>query len=242
MPRLLTTLTLTSALVLGAAGTAAAETTAKAAPDRAGAASKLTFDIDGLAEPIAGRLPSAITLTAPGVKVDARALSKRCNPELAQVDGSCPKGSRIGTGRLLVGVTAEDGDRDADIAITVYRQSAKKAIAVANVFGWQIIPGTISTKGGLSITFDPLPTGVSFPGFSFTFKQMSFSFGAKRTIKTRKVTHPGGRRKVRTVKRTVSLLRNPKTCTGGTWASSVRLTLRDASVVELPAPMACSAR
>lgn len=240
MPR--TTLLLTLAVFVGLTATASAQTTSTASPTTAGSASTLTFDVDGLADPVLGRLPNAIRLQAPGFKVNTSVATKRCKAQQAQIDGKCPSASRIGTGKLLVGVASAEGTRDADVAITVYLQSPKKALAVAEVFGWQVIPGVLNTKGGLDVTFDPLPTGLSFPGFTFTFKRMSFDFGARRTIKVKRTKRVNGKRVVKTTKKKVSFLKSPATCDGGSWASSATLTLQDTSTVALPAPTACTAR
>jgi hypothetical protein len=231
-------LLLTIAAVLGTAAPAAGQATSTATPDGAGEASKLKFDIDGLAAPIAGRLPSALQLTAPEFRTDLTAARKRCSESAAQLN-ECPRSSLIGKGVLVVGVADATGTRDARIDVNVYLSSKTKILAVAYVFGWQIVPATLDTAAGFDVRFDPLPTGVSFPNVTFTLKQISFEFAAKRVIKQRTVRRAAGKRRVITRKRRAQLIRNPRTC-NGSWPSSVTLTFRDASVLPLAAPTLCS--
>lgn len=231
---------LTTLALLGTAAPAGAQATSTATPDRAGKASRLHFEVDGLASPIDGRLPSALKMTAPGFKTNLKALSRRCSEQAAKLN-ECPRGSLMGKGFLLVGVTAPDGVRDVKIAIRVYLHSRTRILAVAFVFGWRVVPATLSTKGGLVVDFDPLPAGPPFPGVSYTLKRISLDIGAKRVIRKRTVTRVSGERRARVTKRRVHLIQNPQACSGS-WDSSVSLRFPDGSVTPLAAPTECSGR
>jgi hypothetical protein len=222
---------ITIGTLLATAGSAAAQATSTATPDRTGRGSKLHFDVDGLAAPISGRLPSALQLKAPGFGVNLNAVAKRCSQESAKLN-ECPRASRLGVGTLVVGVTAPGQVRDATIPINVYLHSKRQILAVAYVLGWRVVPATFGAAHGLVVNFDPLPKAPPFQGVSYTFKRISFDLGTRRTISTRK--RGGGR-----VKRRVDLIRNPAKC-NGTWASSVALKFPDGSVTPLAAPTKCS--
>jgi hypothetical protein len=230
---------LTIACVLGAAAPAGGQATSAVTPSGAGKASRLHFEVDGLAAPIDGRLPSAMALTAPGFKLNLKALSRRCGEQAAKLN-ECPRGSLMGNGLLVVEVTAPDGVREARIDINVYLHSRKRILAVAYVFGWRVVPATLSAAEGIVVDFDPLPAGPPFPGVSYRLKSISLDLGAKRVIRKRKVRRVNGRRRVSVTKRQVSLIRNPATCRES-WTSSVSLRFPDGSVAPLAAPTECSA-
>jgi hypothetical protein len=222
---------ITMAGLLTAAAPAAGQATSTATPDRAGRPSTLHFDVDGLAAPISGRLPSVLQLKASGFRTDLKAIAKRCSGESAKLN-ECPRGSRLGKGTLVIGVTGPTEMRDATIPVNVYLHSRTQIYAVAYVLGWRVVPATLSVARGFVVNFDPLPKGPPFPGYSYTLKRISFDFGARRTITTRKAK--GGR-----VKQRVNLIRNPSRC-NGSWASSVSLKFPDGSVTPLAAPTKCS--
>jgi len=221
---------LTVAGLLGIAGPAAAQATSTASPNAAGKPSKLHFEIDGLASPIDGRLPSALRLTAPRFKVNLEALSKRCSAEAAKLN-ECPRGSLMGTGSLLIEVTAPDGVRDVDVAVKVYLHSRTRIFAVAYVFGWRVVPATLNTRRRFVVDFDPLPEAPPFEGVSYTLKRIWFTFNAKRVIRQR--TRSGVKR------RRVHLINNPATCSGR-WPSLVSLRFPDGSENPFAAPTRCS--
>lgn len=221
---------ITIAGLLATAAPAAAQATSTATPNTAGKPSKLQFEVDGLAAPINGRLPSALGLTAPGFKVNLAALSKRCSTQAAKLN-ECPKGSLLGKGSLLIGVTAPDGARDVDIAVNVYLHSRTRIFAVAYVFGWRVVPATLKTRGRFAVNFDPLPEGPPFEGVSYTLKRISFAFSAKRVV--RKRTKSGVKR------RRVNLIRNPASCSGE-WRSSVSLRFSDGSETPFAVPTPCT--
>jgi hypothetical protein len=216
--------------LLATAAPAGAQATSTVTPEAGGKPSNLHFEVDGLASPIDGRLPSALQLTAPRFKTNLKALSKRCSEQAAKLN-ECPRRSLMGKGSLLIGVTAPDGVRDVDIEVNVYLHSRRRILAVAYVFGWRVVPATLNTKRGFAVEFDPLPEAPPFEGVSYTLKGISFDFGAKRVIKQR--TRRGVKR------RRVHLIRNPSTCPGS-WASSVSLRFPDGSVNPFAAPTRCS--
>jgi hypothetical protein len=231
-------LLLSIGVLLATAGPAAAQATSSATPNRPGKPSTLRFNIDGLAPPISGRLPSALQLTAPGFKTNLDALSRRCSEQAAKLN-ECPRGSLMGKGSLLIGVTAPDGVRDVNIGINVYLHSRTRIFAVAYVFGWRVVPATLKTRRRFVVDFDPLPEAPPFAGVSYTLKRISFTLGADRVIRRRVVRRAGGTSRVVTVRRRVHLLRNPATCTGR-WPSSVSLRFEDGSETPFAAPTPCS--
>jgi len=232
-------LLLTVAGLLATAAPAGAQAISTATPNGAGQASRLHFEVDGLAAPIDGRLPSAMAVAAPsGFKLNLKALSKRCTEESAKLN-ECPRGSRMGNGLLVVEVTTPEEVRDASIPLNVYLHSRTRILAVAYVFGWRVVPATLSATEGILVDFDPLPAGPPFPNVSYRLKRISVDFGAQRVVKKRKVTRVNGRRRVRVIKRRVHLIRNPATCDEA-WASSISLRFADGSATTLAAPTACS--
>jgi hypothetical protein len=225
--------------LLWAAAPAGAQATSSATPAKAGKASNLHFEVDGLAPPIGGRLPSALWMAAPpGFRMNLKALSKLCSVQSAKLN-ECPQGSLMGNGTLQVIVTTPDGVREATIPIQVYLHSNTRIMAVAFVFGWRIVPATLNASNGIAMAFDPLPAGPPFPNVSYALKRISFDFRAKRVVKKRKVRRVRGRREVIVVKQSMDLITNPRTCQGS-WASSVALRFPDGSVATLAAPTTCT--
>jgi hypothetical protein len=217
------------ASLLAAAPSAIADATTTASPAKAGQPSTLHFDINGVAAPISGRLPKALQLTAPrGVRVNLKAIAKRCSSESAKLN-ECPAASLIGKGQLVVEVIQQGkGMRQVSIPLTVYLHSSTRILAVARVLGWQVVPGTLSTRGGFVVSFDPLPAGPPFAGVSYTLNRIIISLGGTRVVKK-------GKRRTK-----LTLLRNPAKCSGS-WNSSVALTFRDGSPTQqIPTPIGCS--
>jgi hypothetical protein len=234
----LTALALVAGL-LAAAAPAAAQGVATVTPAKAGKPSALSFAVDGLAPPISGRLPSALALTAPrGFRLNVEALAKRCREQAAKLN-ECPAGSLMGSGSLSVIVTAPDGVREVVIPITVYLHSRTRILAVAFVFGWRVVPATLSGTDGIVADFDPLPAGPPFPDVSYQLKGISINLAARRVVRERKVRRVNGKRRVKVVKRRVHLITNPRRC-DGTWELSIALRFPDGSVADLPTPVACS--
>jgi hypothetical protein len=139
----------------------------------------------------------------------------------------------MGGGTLDVFVTDQGNVRTVSIPLTVYLNTNKRILAVAKIFGWQVVPATLDTRGGLSVRFDPLPAGPPFPNVSYALKRITLSFGASRVVQRRVRGH--------VTKTRLDLLRNPRSCTGS-WATSVKLTFRDGSVTPLSAPTPCTPR
>jgi hypothetical protein len=210
---------LTIAGLLATAAPAGAQATSAASPNRAGKASTLRFDVDGVPPPLNARLPRALEVAVPrGFRADLRALSKRCSEQAAKLN-ECPRGSQIGNGSLLVEIRAPDGGvRDTRIALRAFLNTRSRILAVAYVSGE---------------AFEPL-------GFSFRLKRISLTLGASRVVKIRTVRRVNGRRRVRVRRNRVHLIRTPATCQGS-WNSSVSLTYRAGSPldVHLAAPTPC---
>jgi hypothetical protein len=228
---------ITIASLLATAAPPAAQATSAATPNKAGKASRLHFALDGLAPPTNGRIPLGIELNAPsGFRLNLKAVARRCSQQSAKLN-ECPRTSRFGKGVLRVHVTTPNESRDVTIPMNIYLHSRKKILAVAYVLGWQVVPGTIARDGGFALTFNPLPAGPPFPGVSYTLESITFDLGTKRVIRQR--VRRNGRTIVR--KRTVSLITNPRTCSGS-WATAIGLTFRDATTARLVAPTTCLAR
>jgi hypothetical protein len=225
--------------LLGSAAPAGAQATSTATPDTAGKASRLHFEVDGLASPINGRLPSALQVTAPRFKTNLKAVSKRCSEQSARLN-ECPRGSLMGKGSLLVEVTESTNVRDVPIAIKVYLHSSTRILAVAYVLGWRVVPGTLDAADRFRVTFDPLPAAPPFPGVSYRLKGITLDFGARRVITKRTVRRVNGVRRVIVTRRRVSLIRNPASCRRS-WPSTVSLRFADASVALFDTPITCSA-
>jgi hypothetical protein len=221
----------TAAAVLGVAAPAAALSVSTATPNKAGKPSSLHFDIDGLAAPIGGRIPLTLQLTAPrGFQINLQAVAQHCGQEAAKLN-ECPAGSRFGKGALVIGVTTPQGVRTVTIPLNVYLHSNSKVLAIAKVFGWQVVPATIDARHGLVVRFNPLPQGPPFPGVTYALKRITLDFGA-----TRMVSQRTGKK----VKKTrVSLIRNPMRC-AGSWASSALLTFKVGPAAPLSTPTTCA--
>jgi hypothetical protein len=214
---------ITAAGLLGVAAPAAALTSANATPDKAGRPSSLHFDIDGTAAPISGRIPLTLQLTTlPGFRVNLQAVARRCSQESATLN-ECPAASRVGKGSLVVGVTTPTQFKVVTIPLSVYLHSNTKILAVAKVFGWQVVPATLNARRGLSVRFDPLPQGPPFQGVTYALKRIKLDFGATDVVHEQRQ----------------SLIRNPPTCKGR-WAASVKLTFKAGPAVSLTTSTACS--
>lgn len=230
-------ITMAGLLAAAVTATATAQTTTMATPNVAGRPATLQVNIDGLAAPINGRLPKALQVTAPaGTKVNLQAIGQRCSQISAKLN-ECPTGSMIGTGTLAVAVTTINPPkvRTVNIPLAVYLHSNRSILAIAKVFGWQVVPATLDATHGFVVSFDPLPAGPPFPGVSYSLQRITLQFGHSRVIRRRVRTRRGTR--VRTQR--LNLLRNPSSCTG-TWSSSVVLTFHDESVAPLAVPTACA--
>jgi hypothetical protein len=219
-------------LVLAAAAGAQVISTAK--PAKPGKATRLSFEADATAPPMAGRIPKGLTFTAPaGYRVDFRAVTKRCTQLQAKLD-ECPAKSKIGKGTLVVEVTQPGQVRNVNVPLSFYLKSKRAVIAVAFLAGTRVVPGRISASRGMVLEFNPLPDPPVFPQVSYRLLSVSVEIGAKRRVVTRTA-----RKKRRRVVR--SFLRNPAKCSGS-WASSMTFTYSDGTNDVLPAPTACAGR
>ena len=195
MPRIVPLLSLSLAALLATAAPAAAQGVSSATPATPGKASSLHFEVDGLAPGLDGRLPTALELTAPGFKANRKALAKRCGEQAAKLN-ECP--GRAGWARA----SCWSRSRRPTASATSTSRSTSTSTPSRGSSPWPscsagaVVPGTLSADGGITIGFDPLPAGPPFEGVTYRLKQIAFDFGAKRTIKQRKVRRVNGERRV----------------------------------------------
>jgi hypothetical protein len=234
--RLYAALPLVLAGCLATAGTASADATGSATPAGAGGnATTLSWAVDGLTPPVSARIPRSLVVTAPGFKLDRRAVATRCGELQAKLN-ECPKKSKIGTGTLGIIVHRPAGVNELEFDIVLYHGKGTKILAVTDFIGIRVVPGQLTSAGGVRLTFDPLPTPPEIPGVQITyeFKGVSVTLGAKRRV----VKRVGPRRTRRTFR--YSLVRTPKKCAGGSWAATATLGFPDNTSQPLPTPMACT--
>jgi hypothetical protein len=228
-------------LAVAAQADAQAATTASATPNRAGKASTVRFDIDGTAAPIDGRIPSALSLTTPpGFTFNRAAAPKQCSETSARLN-ECPAASQIGSGSLVINVNyVGHPPRNVTFKLKMYRQSSTKFLGVTFLAGTRVVPGFLSTSSGVGLRFDPLPTPPVFAQVSYALENITINLGVTRRV-SKTVKHKHGKH-VRITHKTVvtSLLRNPTTCTAGTWAASSMLAFPDGTSVSLPTPITCA--
>ena len=231
-----TALPLVIAGCLVTAASASANATGSATPAVAGhKPTTVAWDVDGLAPPVLGRIPKSLVVTAPGFKLDRRAVAERCSDLQAKLN-ECPRKSKIGTGTLTIVVHRPDRVNEVAFQVALYQAAGTKILAVTDFIGIRVIPGRLTSSGGVQLTFDPLPTPPQIPGIVITyeFKGVSVNLGAKRTVVKRV---KGKRRKVRH-----SLVLTPKKCNGGSWAATAALGFPDGTSLPLPTPIACTKR
>ena len=234
--RFFAALPLAVAACLATAGAASAGATGSATPGGAGGkATTLSWAVDGLAPPVSARIPRSLVVTAPGFKLDRRAVAVRCSELQAKLN-ECPKKSKIGTGTLSIIVHRPAGINPLDFDIVLYHGKGTKVLAVTDFIGIRVVPGQLTSAGGVRLTFDPLPTPPTFLGVpvSYEFKGVSVRLGAKRKV----VKLVGRRRSRRTFR--YSLVRTPKKCDGGSWAATASLGFPDGTSQPLATPMACT--
>lgn len=225
-----------AAATLVAAAAAAAPTTANAKiPSSAGRT--LTFGASAVGPPVNGRIPSSLTFTAPGFRLDPRAVAKRCKHEQAVLN-ECPAQSQIGVGKLMIHVVTPQFTRDTTLPITAYLQSTRRVLAVAFLGGPHVVPATISTAGGITLSFNPLPAPPPFPSTTLSLDSVSIKLGATRTVVTRIHRRIHAKRKT-IVKRTrYYLIHNPNKCAGPE-TSSIAMGFPDGTSATLATPVAC---
>jgi hypothetical protein len=187
---------------------------------------------------VAGKVPKALTFTAPGFRFDPRAVPKRCKPLQSTLD-ECPAKSRIGTGTLVIQVNALGQLRTTEIPMSFYLRSNRAVYAITKISVTRATPGTISTSGGaVAFSFTDLPDPPPFPSVTYALQRVTVTLGV--TNKVTKVVRKKGKKRKRTARR--SLLRTPSSCDGGSWASTVGFGYADGTSELVPAPMPCVAR
>jgi hypothetical protein len=234
--RLRTALLLALAGCLATAASASADATSSATPAVAGGKpTTVSWAVDGLAPPVLGRIPQSLVVSAPGFKLDMRAVAKACTELQAKLD-ECPKASKLGTGQLTIIVNRPDRVNTVTFDVALYHAKGSHVLAVTNFIGIRVIPAMLSKSGGVRLTFNPLPSPPQIPGVAITyqFKSVSATLGAKLRVVKR--IH-GKRRTLR-----YSLLKTPQKCSGGSWAATATLGFPDGSSAPQPTPITCSGR
>ena len=216
---------------------AAAQTVATATPATPGKPATVSWNVDGRVPPVSSRIPRSLVVTAPGFKLDRRAVAGRCTQEQAELN-ECPAKSRLGTAVLTIIVHRPVDDNEIAFDIVLYRGDKDEVLAVTEFIGTRVIPGRLrKVDGALELTFDPLPEPPVIPGVPLTydFVGLSATLGAKRTV-TKTVRRDG-----RTVRRKVryTLVRAPARCPGGTWPTTATLGFPDGSSLPMEAPITC---
>jgi hypothetical protein len=222
---------------LAIAAPISAATIASAATPSAGKPTSLTFKLDASGPPVSGRIPSGLGFSAPGFTFDSRAVVKFCSHELAILN-ECPPKSEIGKGTLLVHVVSPTFTRNTAIQLTMYLRSRRGIFAVAFIGGPKVVPGKLTTAGGVSLNFNPLPSLPPFPGVTVTLERINVKVGTSRVVVTRSRQRVHGKLKT-VVKRTrYSLIHQPKTCTGS-WSDTINLAFAGAPSTTSSTPLAC---
>jgi hypothetical protein len=237
--RWLVALSTAALLSLSASATASAQAVATATPAKAGdRMTRVSWSIDGTVAPASGRIPASLVMTAPGFRLDRRAVAARCSNLKAALN-ECPRASRLGTGRMTIIVFRPDGTtNELAFDLIINRSHGTGVLAVADFIGVRVIKGRLEgSADGVTLTFDPLPTPPAIPGVSYAFKDVSATVGVTRTVVKRVKVKGSKKRKRKTTR--YSLVRTPEACTGS-WATSTLLTFPDGSSSPLDAPIACT--
>ena len=217
-----------------AAGVGIAQTTgtisARLTPDGEGRASSLRVVVTG-ASAAGAALPESIVLAVQrGFRFDTRAVARRCAPRQAAAV-ACPSASAIGKGtaRLSVsGVLVPGGSQTfvaqlrgflaapvgRDVAGLVLQLDEPETKTHRAVRGRLVARS--SGRYGYEVRFENFASAspVLPAGISIALDKLTLGLGAQRQVTVK------GR------KRTLTLIRNPRRCTGGAWSG--RLTIRAA--------------
>lgn len=221
-------------LVAAAAAAVPSTATATTKSDRG---RTLSFGANAVGPPVNGRIPSSLAFTAPGFRLDRRAVAKRCQHEQAVLN-ECPAQSRIGVGKMTIHVVTPKFTRDTTLPIAAYMASKNRVLAVAFLGGPHVVPATLSTTGGITLRFDPLPAPPAFPSTTLSLDSVSINLGATRTVVKRMHRRIHGKRRT-IVKRTrYYLVHNPATCNGPD-LSSIAMGFPDGTSATLPTPVPC---
>jgi hypothetical protein len=220
----------TSALVpaVAVAFDRAPDGTAKAQPNRAGAATTLVLDAQGGAAALRpGQAPSKVVLAfTRGYSFDGRAVAARCSDDQAKTDG-CPARSRSGRGTVAYHVTGDPKQHTAAIGEFLAPRSHGALGDVQFVVHDHDFNMIISSRGrlvrvasgpyGAELRFQfPAPTLPS--GVQLTIDRLTLRTGAHRTVTIHRRHH-------RSVRRTYNLVRNPPHCPSShRWPVELRAT------------------
>ena len=235
------TILLAAAAWLSLAGTAGAQATSTATPNAPGKGASLTFDVDATLPPVAGKVPKALSFTAPGFRFDPKAVARRCKPLQSTLD-ECPAKSRIGGGTLAIQVNALGQLRVTEIPIDFYLRNSRAVYAITKISVTRATPGTISNTGdAVSFAFTDLPDPPAFPNVTYALQRVTIQLGVSRKVTTVVRKKKKGRKaKKRTT--THALLRTPTACdVTGAWASTVGFGYADGTTEAVPTPMGCIA-
>lgn len=219
-----------ASLVLVGTAVAAGTVSVTLSPNKAGKGSNFHVTASGFTS--AQGIPTSVAIfTQKGFKFDARAVAVKCSSAQAStIPVSCPSKSKIASGSASVHIAGVGPNTDVTIPITGYLGNPTGSGDLATVIltgsasfplvGTQTLTVTgkvlkVSSPYGLELLFDkfnapPVPSGVTV-----SLNKLDLTGGAKRTIKVKK------HHKKHKIK--VSLLTNPKTCTG-TWTGKFTAT------------------
>lgn len=240
--RVLTTALLGVAASLAVVAPAHGQAVTTATPNQAGAGTRLHWAVDGTVDPVARRIPSALTMSAPpGFGYDLAAVPVRCKPLDARLD-ECPAKSRIGSALMTIRVFKPAGPADLPIDIKLYQGQGDQLMAVAFLAGVRVVPGRIDTSNGIQVIFDPLPVPPVIPEVSYEFVGVTVDLGVTRRVAVPGEKAKGRKGKQRRPRRTtrVDLVQTPATCPAGGWATTAMLAFPDGSTTLMDAPAACS--
>jgi hypothetical protein len=227
---------------LATAGSAQAQAVATATPNQPGTGTRLHWAVDGTVAPVASRIPSALTMSAPpGFVLDGAAITARCKPLEAKLD-ECPANSRIGSALMTIRVFKPKGPDDLPVDIKLFMGPGDKVMAVAFLAGVRVVPGRIGDSDGIDLVFDPLPVPPVIPEVSYEFVGVTVDLGVTRRVTTapkrKGADGKAKRKKGRTVR--VALVRTPTACPTAGWASTATLEFPDGTSAAMQAPIACS--
>lgn len=227
-----TLIALIASLAFAAVAFAAGSAKLTVDPNTAGAGSVVSLDAT---PPNGSKNPRSVALkVVKGVKVDPRAVAKRCSDAQGK-QNSCPAGSRIGGGRidvtatpggavtvnvdLFLGPPRKAGDVAGLVGIATVKATGQKGHAFGRVF--RIDQG----KLGLESMFGGLDKAIKPPtGFKIHVDRLRLHFGKHRQL--------NGKR--------VDLITNPGKCPAKGWPYAASVTYPDGTGKTFPGSAACS--
>jgi hypothetical protein len=226
-------LLLAAVALLAFVGTAVAAGTVSVTltPKKAGKGSKFHITASGFTS--SQGIPTSVAVfTQRGFKADPKAVAVLCtSAQASTTPPSCPSKSQIGSGSALIHIVALGQGTDVTIPLTIFLGTPSQSGDLASVIltgtatfpleGKQTLTATgrliknPSSAYGLEILFDKFSSPTIPSGVTVTLTKLDLSGGAFRTVKKGKQGH---KHKVR-----LSLLTNPKTCTGS-WTGKFTAT------------------